>query len=80
MWDIEPETYAEIAAEPSRIVQHVLDKARPGSIVLLHLMYESRETSRQALPTIIERLHEQGYKLVTVSELLSVSAFAAGDR
>ena len=80
MWDIEPETYTEIAAEPSRIVQHVLDKARPGSIVLLHLMYESRETSRQALPTIIERLHEQGYKLVTVSELLSVSAFAAGDR
>src|SRR5690606_7290093 len=35
MWDIEPETYAEIAAKPSRISQHVLDNARPGSIVLL---------------------------------------------
>jgi peptidoglycan/xylan/chitin deacetylase (PgdA/CDA1 family) len=71
MWDIEPETYPEIAQDPDLIAQHVLDNVRPGSIVLLHVMYGSREASRQALPLIFEGLRVQGYEIVTVSELLA---------
>lgn len=74
MWDIEPETYQEIAEDPQRIAQHVLDNVRPGSIVLLHVMYGSRETSRQALPLIIEGLRAKGYEIVTVLEMIRGSS------
>jgi len=66
MWSLEPEA----AGSADDIVARVLADARPGSIVLLHLMYESRAESRAALPAIIDGLQAQGYRLVTVSELL----------
>jgi peptidoglycan/xylan/chitin deacetylase (PgdA/CDA1 family) len=70
-WNVEPDGSAEVAATPEGIVSHVLDEVRPGSIILLHPWYASRETSRQALPGIIRGLRAQGYELVTVPELLS---------
>jgi peptidoglycan/xylan/chitin deacetylase (PgdA/CDA1 family) len=70
-WNVEPDGSAEIAATPEGIVRHVLDEARPGSIILLHPWYPSRETSRQALPGIVRGLRAKGYELVTVPELLS---------
>jgi len=33
-------------------------------------MYQSRQSSREALPLIIEGLQAKGYRFVTVSELL----------
>lgn len=45
---------------------------RPGSIVLMHVMYEAREPSREALPRILERLAADGYRFVTVSEMLAL--------
>lgn len=71
-WDVEPESYSDIAADPSRIAAYVLEKARPGSIILLHVMYRSRETTRQALPTIIDGLRERGFRFVTVAELIAI--------
>ncbi len=70
MWDIEPETYPEIADSAQAIADHVLARVKPGSIVLLHVMYKSRQASRDALPLIIDGLREKGYRLVTLSELL----------
>lgn len=70
-WDVEPESDPAIANDPDAIVADVLERARPGSIVLLHLMYASREASREALPRIIEGLRAKGYTLVTVPELLA---------
>lgn len=72
--DIEPDSSARLSADSGLMVDHVLNRARPGSIVLLHVMYKSRETSRQALPGIIDGLHERGYRFVTVSELLGSAA------
>ena len=69
-WDVEPETYPDIASDAQRIADHVLARVRPGSIVLLHVMYKSREESRKALPIIINGLRERGYEFLTVSELL----------
>ncbi|MDY7080810.1 MAG: polysaccharide deacetylase family protein [Chloroflexota bacterium] len=76
-FDVEPESYPEVAADADRIVEHALGKVRPGSIVLLHVMHESRVESRRALPGIIQGLQEQGYDFVTVSELLALSPGSA---
>jgi peptidoglycan/xylan/chitin deacetylase (PgdA/CDA1 family) len=73
-FDVEPESYREIAADADRIVEHVLEKTRPGSIVLLHVMPESRVESRKALPGVIQGLQEKGYGFVTVSELLAFNS------
>lgn len=70
LWNIEPETYPEVAADSSKITQHVLEKIEPGSIILLHVMYESRQESLNSVKEIITSLKEQGYSFVTVSELL----------
>ncbi|UGT64743.1 polysaccharide deacetylase family protein [Nocardia asteroides] len=63
MWDVEPESSAaaDIAAE-------VVRRVRPGSIVLLHVMYGTGE-ALAALPRIVGELRGQGYRFVRVSEL-----------
>jgi peptidoglycan-N-acetylglucosamine deacetylase len=70
-WSIEPETYPEVAADSTKIAEHVIDNIEPGSIILLHVMYESRRESLHSVKEMITSLKEQGYKLVTVSELLT---------
>lgn len=71
LWDVEPDSYPEIAEEADRITEYVLDRVRPGSIILLHVMYPSRETSLAAVPGIVSGLRERGYRLVTLGELMS---------
>jgi peptidoglycan-N-acetylglucosamine deacetylase len=78
LWDVEPETYPEVAGDARRIVRHVLERTRPGSILLLHPMSDVREPSREALPGIIRGLRERSYRFVTVSELLRSAALAGG--
>jgi peptidoglycan-N-acetylglucosamine deacetylase len=51
-----------------------MTRVRPGSIILLHVMVDSRAPSRAALPLVIAALRERGYQLVTVSELLDGQA------
>jgi peptidoglycan/xylan/chitin deacetylase (PgdA/CDA1 family) len=67
--DIEPESYPAVDGDAERITNHVLERVRPGSIILLHPWYGSREASRRAVPAIVEGLRARGYRLVTVSEL-----------
>jgi chitin deacetylase len=71
LWNIEPETYPEVAASSDKIAEHVVEKAEPGSIILLHVMYESRKESLESVDKIITSLKQKGYSFVTVSELLS---------
>jgi peptidoglycan/xylan/chitin deacetylase (PgdA/CDA1 family) len=73
-WDVEPDSYRKVAASAEGIVQHVKERARPGSIILLHPWYASRETSRAAVPGIIDALHAGGFRFVTVGELLRAQA------
>jgi polysaccharide deacetylase family sporulation protein PdaB len=51
------------------IVKRVLERTKPGDVVLMHASDTCRQTD-QALPAIIEGLVSQGFVLVTVSELL----------
>ncbi|EKE77171.1 polysaccharide deacetylase family protein [Gallaecimonas xiamenensis] len=71
-WDLEPESHGDIAGNSQAITRYVLDKAKPGSILLLHVMFRSRQASLDAVPGIIEGLKAKGYRLVTVSELLAL--------
>jgi peptidoglycan/xylan/chitin deacetylase (PgdA/CDA1 family) len=70
MWDLEPESEPKLAADPEAMAAAVIANARPGSIILLHVMYQSWQSSREALPLIIEGLQAKGYRFVTVNELL----------
>jgi peptidoglycan/xylan/chitin deacetylase (PgdA/CDA1 family) len=70
MWDIEPESFGAVARDPVRLREHVLERVAPGSIILLHPFFESRRPTLEALPALIEELQKEGYRMVTVSELL----------
>lgn len=48
----------------------VLARVRPGSIVVMHVMYRTGQVQRDALPLVLEGLAARGYRAVTVSELL----------
>lgn len=69
LWNIEPEKNAEIASD--QMVRDVVDHIVPGSIILMHVMYESRMESLNAVEEMVISLKEQGYTFVTVSELLN---------
>ncbi len=71
MWNIAPDSYPEIAASTEKIVDHVNDNIVPGSIILLHVMYDNEERkSLESIKDIVSSLQEKGYRFVTVSELL----------
>lgn len=69
-WDVEPESYPGIARDSARIVEHVVERTRPGSIILMHVMTRHHEPSLEAVPQILAELEARGYRFVTVSELL----------
>lgn len=54
--------------DKAHVVEHVLDNVQDGDIILMHDIYE---TTAQASQELIPLLHEQGYQLVTVSELFA---------
>ncbi|WP_167441746.1 polysaccharide deacetylase family protein [Amycolatopsis vastitatis] len=68
-WDVEPDSEGD--PDAATIERATVDQVRPGSIILLHGMYGSREPTRQALVPILDRLKQRGYRFVTVSQLLA---------
>jgi peptidoglycan/xylan/chitin deacetylase (PgdA/CDA1 family) len=60
-------------ASEERLVRQVLDRARAGSIVVMHANHRKFATAK-ALPRIIRGLRARGLEPVTVSELLSPPA------
>ncbi len=74
-WDVEPDTYVpKSATGPQKtqfIVSYVLEHTVPGSIILIHPLCASCGSERDALLPVIDALHAQGYRFVTVSDLLS---------
>ncbi|MDO8963995.1 MAG: polysaccharide deacetylase family protein [Coriobacteriia bacterium] len=66
-WDSEPDSDPGVDAAGIRRI--VLSDVRPGSIVLMHVMYDSRAPSREALPLVIDALIARGYRFVTLDEL-----------
>lgn len=69
MWDVDPESYVQAASD---LVAYTREHVRPGSIIILHPMTKSGGETRAALPAIIDGLLSDGYRFVTVSELLAL--------
>lgn len=67
-WDVEPESGNSSTED---IVAATVEAVRPGSIILLHTMYGSGAASRAAIGPIVAQLRADGYRFVTVSELLA---------
>lgn len=65
LWDVNPQDYLNTA--PAKMIETVLKKVRPGSIVLLH----DRPNTVAALAGMVEGLRAKGYQLVTVDQLLA---------
>lgn len=70
MWDVEPDSDPDGDADVDRIVEDTVENVRPGSIILLHPHYGGGVSSRAAIGPIIDRLQDDGYRFVTVPELL----------
>jgi peptidoglycan-N-acetylglucosamine deacetylase len=56
----------------ARLVSNVMREAKPGGIVLMHDGGGDRTNTVRALPIIIENFRKQGYRFVTVPELLEL--------
>jgi len=67
LWSIDPGDWRRPSVE--HVVDTVMNNVSPGSIVLLHEGQYPLPTP-EAIGIIIDRLKEQGYEIVTVSELL----------
>ncbi|KAB7668711.1 polysaccharide deacetylase family protein [Bacillus sp. B1-b2] len=65
-WNIEPDTYYTTASDK---VNYVNDNIKPGSIILMHPMYDDTGKELQAIEGILQALVNEGYTFVTVNEL-----------
>ncbi|MCA1622925.1 MAG: polysaccharide deacetylase family protein [Acidobacteria bacterium] len=68
-WDVDPETFVEKSED---IIKYTLKNTKNGSIILLHVAYDSRAESMKSVRPIIKNLREKGFEFKTVSELLSI--------
>lgn len=76
MWDVDSldyeHRYSSSDAEDAQtkrdtIVENVMSQVKDGSIILMHDIYQS---TVDATAIILKRLYEEGYDVVTVSELI----------
>ncbi len=70
MWSDDATDYRR--PSPERLAHNVLRDAKPGGIVLMHDGGGNRSNTVAALPEIISELKKQGYKFVTLPELLEM--------
>lgn len=71
-WDIEPTKALGSDASSSEIVEYVQSQVQPGSIILLHPWYGEQNNARDSIREVVRSLKNQGYRLVTVDELLKL--------
>lgn len=73
-WDVDSLDWKGLNSE--EVVTNILPKVSPGSIVLQHSgTGDGGDLSGtvHALPTVIDQLRREGFKLVTVQEMLNIS-------
>lgn len=73
MWSVDSRDYISSSSVAS-ITEKVVSGVHPGAIVLLHDGGGNRASTVEALPQILDRLQAQGYRFVTVPELLELKA------
>jgi len=76
-WDLAPENLPALVADPQKMIAYTVQQAKPGSIILLHVMYPHRAQTLAAVPAIIRGLKQRGFRFVTVAELMTLSPLAS---
>ena len=72
MWDVADRS--NTFPKPADYAAGIVNRAQPGSIILMHPMYRHNQTARKALPMVIEGLRDRGFEIVTVSQLLELNS------
>ncbi|KNF08942.1 peptidoglycan-N-acetylmuramic acid deacetylase PdaC [Gottschalkia purinilytica] len=72
LWDLEPNSYPDINSSSDKIAKYVIDNVKPGSIILLHPMYDEKGNTINSIKNIVEGLRSKGYTFKTVNELLTM--------
>ncbi len=70
VWSIDPKDYTPGVTAKS-LVARIGNALRPGSIILLHDGGGNRRKTVAALPKILDEIERQGYRAVTVTQLLN---------
>ncbi|MEH2166611.1 MAG: polysaccharide deacetylase family protein [Nostoc sp.] len=70
LWSSDSVDYSRPAV--AKLINNVFRRAKPGGIVLMHDGGGNRSKTVQALPEIIANFRKQGYKFVTIPELLEM--------
>lgn len=70
MWSADSIDYSRPGVP--RLIHNIMREAKPGGIVLMHDGGGNRSHTVEALPEIISIFRKQGYKFVTVPELLEL--------
>ncbi len=74
MWSVDSGDSHPKRPSPEAMLKTILAGATPGGIVLMHDGGGSHMNTVKAVPMIIAKLRDQGYKFVTVPELLEISS------
>ncbi len=74
MWSEESGDAERRSPQVPMLVKNVLKYSKPGAIVLLHDGGGNRSKSVKALPEMIAGLKAQGYRFVTIPQLLEMQA------
>jgi peptidoglycan/xylan/chitin deacetylase (PgdA/CDA1 family) len=77
MWSVDSGDSQPRRPAPASIVKTVLAQATPGGIVLMHDGGGNHEGTVKALPEVIAKLRAQGYRFVTITELLELKSASA---
>ncbi|MET9084870.1 hypothetical protein ABZX77_23820 [Streptomyces sp. NPDC004237] len=73
LWSIDTEDWKY--PDSTKVADAVIDKARPGDVVLMH---DIHPTSVAAVPRILSTLAARGYHFVTISELYASHPLKTG--
>ncbi|MFX4271741.1 polysaccharide deacetylase family protein [Propionibacteriaceae bacterium Y1700] len=68
-WDVAYEDWSGKPQSTEDLVDATVEQTRPGSIILLHPWF-GRTGTQEAIGPVIDQLQAQGYRFVTVSELI----------
>ncbi|BAY07676.1 polysaccharide deacetylase family protein [Calothrix sp. NIES-2098] len=70
LWSSDSADYSRPAVP--KLIKNVFRKTKPGGIVLMHDGGGNRSRTVQALPEIIAKFRNEGYRFVTIPELLQM--------
>ncbi|MEK5330117.1 polysaccharide deacetylase family protein [Lysinibacillus sp. FSL W8-0992] len=65
-WNLEPDSFYDSASDK---VNYVKENVTPGSIILIHPMYDNTDKVLETIEGILQELSNEGYTFVTVNEL-----------